>query len=171
MLLLLARSKPRPLTLIRPLMSTSALRSAILQGPAPGKTPLTMFSLTLGNVPSGFTGPAPFATGMTPMPPSNLARNSRSCEESCAYAPTGPTIPKINRIAAAVFFISTFLTDCEFGWLRCGNRRRCHRGLAVLVGTTSVVVPHLRYREHAAKDDTAGGAGHRPLAISHDQPV
>ncbi len=52
MLLLLARSKPRPLTLILPLMSMSALRSAILHGPAPGGTPLTMFSLTFGNVAS-----------------------------------------------------------------------------------------------------------------------
>ena len=47
-------------------------------GPAAGMTPLTMFSLTFGNVPSAFIVPAPFDAGMTPMPPSNLARKSRS---------------------------------------------------------------------------------------------
>src|SRR5204863_276814 len=56
----LASSKPRPLTLMRPSVSTSALRSPILHGPPPGKTPLTTFSFAFGNVPSGFAGPAPF---------------------------------------------------------------------------------------------------------------
>ena len=96
MLLLLARSRPRPLTLIRPFTSMSALRSAILQGPAPGGTPLTMFSLTFGNVPSGFAGPAPFDTGMTPMPPSNLARKSRSWQNHAQTRPARP-IPSATR--------------------------------------------------------------------------
>ena len=44
-----------------------------------GKTPLTTFGLAFGSVPSGFAGPAPFDTGMTPMPPSNLTTESPSC--------------------------------------------------------------------------------------------
>ena len=50
-----------------------------------GWTPLT-----------AFTSPVAFDTGITPMPPSNLARKSRSC------ALTWLTIPIANRITAAL---------------------------------------------------------------------
>jgi len=38
-----------------------------------------MWSLAFGNVPSGFAGPAAFDTGITPMPPSNLAMKWLAC--------------------------------------------------------------------------------------------
>src|SRR3954470_22679836 len=129
MLLLLARSRPRPLTLMRPLVSMSALRSAIRHGPAPGRTPLTTLSLTFGNVPSGFAGPAPFATGMTPMPPSNLASPSRSC------APADPLIPSAIRITAAFFNITCLLLYAE-----------CHGGAAGIAdaATPDLICGHRR---------------------------
>ena len=42
----------------------------------------TKFRVTFWNVPSAFSGPAKLDTGSTPMPPSNLARESRP------FAPT-----------------------------------------------------------------------------------
>src|SRR5215471_16566074 len=79
----------------------SAWRFAIVQGPPPGFTPRTTFSFTFGNVPSGFTGPAPFDTGITPIPPSNCARKPRPC------APTLPAIiPIVNTHTAAFLTIT-----------------------------------------------------------------
>jgi len=57
--------------------ATSARRSAILQMAVEDLTPLTKFRVTFWNVPSAFSGAAKLDTGWTPMPPSNLARESR----------------------------------------------------------------------------------------------
>src|SRR5262245_8701378 len=81
-------------------MSMSARRLSILHGPAPGLTPRTTFGFTFGNVPSAFTGPPPLDAGITPIPPSNRARESLSC------ALTAPAIPIANTSTAAVLNIT-----------------------------------------------------------------
>src|SRR5689334_19484932 len=117
--LLLASRSPRPRTLMRPSTSTSARRSAMRHGPAPGGTPRTTFSLTFGSVPSGLAGPAPLAAGMTPMPPSKRTSRSR------ARAPTDPTIVNRTRMSADFFM---FTVSLHFDALHAPYGRPVTRG-------------------------------------------
>ena len=64
-------SSPLPRTVIRPSNYTAALRPAITQICPGGLTPRAMFLLTV-TLPSAFT--VTFETGITPVAPSNLAR-------------------------------------------------------------------------------------------------
>src|SRR3989442_7324118 len=101
-----ARSRPRPSTLIRPSVFTSALRAAILQIWPGGGVPRTKLRFTASVVSgcwfAGGGGITPLETGSTPIPPSNLTRvfrESRESLESFAARATGRS--KTTRVASA----------------------------------------------------------------------
>src|SRR5215467_16162473 len=74
-----ASSRPLPLTLTLPSVFTSALRAAMVQIWPGGWTPRTMLRLTTVAVAAA---PWPLETGITPMPPLNLARVSSAIDAS-----------------------------------------------------------------------------------------
>src|SRR5437870_8032454 len=94
-----ASSRPRPSTLIRPSVFTSALRAAILQIWPGGWVPRTMFRFTTSAVVAVTT---PLETGSTPIPPSNLTREfPESLESLEAFAARATGRSKTTRVASA----------------------------------------------------------------------
>src|SRR6516162_52244 len=92
-----ASSRPRPATRIFPLVFTVAFRAEITQGKRGGGTPRTIFRFTVLAV-----GPAPtaLATGMTPIPPSNVTR-----VRTCARADSGNSAVRNAKRTKAFFIV------------------------------------------------------------------
>src|SRR6185369_981983 len=99
MLLLPASTRPRPSTLIRPSVLTSALRREITHGVPAGWTPCT----TLGTPPA--------RNGWTPMPSSKRARGS------AALAPRDVRVARDSRSAERGLFILISWKVVEMSWV------------------------------------------------------